>query len=116
MDKTIWQVVLISLAAMTTSGCGALVVGGAAAGGYYVGKDDRSVAWISEDAAITSRINTRYVKDDLVSAMDVNVDTRNGVVTLYGPVPSAAAAERAVSLARGTRGVKQVVSRLTITQ
>lgn len=95
-------------------GCAAAVVGGAAAGGYYVGQDDRSAGQIAEDASITSTINTRYVQDDLVKARTINVDTYNGVVTLYGSVANQAVADRAVSIARGVKGVRQVVSKLTI--
>lgn len=96
------------------SGCGALVVGGAAAGGYYVGKDERTLGEITDDASITSSINASYVKDSQVSALDINVDTRRGVVTLYGSVDSQAVASRAVEIARSTKGVKQVISKLTV--
>jgi len=96
------------------NGCGALVVGGAAAGGYYVGKDERSVGQIADDATITSAINTKYVRDNQVSALDINVDTYRGVVTLHGSVSSKSAAARAVELARSTRGVRKVVSRLSV--
>jgi hyperosmotically inducible protein len=95
-------------------GCAAAVVGGAAAGGYYAGKDERSVGQIAEDAGITSSINTRYVQDDLVQARNINVDTYNGVVTLYGNVPNQTVIDRAVSIARSVKGVRQVVSKLTI--
>lgn len=95
-------------------GCAAAVVGGAAAGGYYAGKDERSVGQIAADASITSTINTEYVKDDLVKARSINVDTYNGVVTLYGNVPNQAVADRAVSIARGVKNVRQVVSKLSI--
>lgn len=109
-----YSVIWVCLAAMWLSGCGALVVGGAAAGGYYVGKDDRTLGEITDDATITSTINARYVKDSQVSALDINVDTRRRVVTLYGSVDSQAIADRAVEIARNTKGVKQVVSKLTI--
>lgn len=96
------------------NGCAALVIGGAAAGGYYVAKDERSVGDITDDATITSTINTRFVRDDLVSAIDINVDTYEGVVTLTGTVDSPAASVRAMQLARSTKGVKRVNSKLTV--
>jgi len=96
------------------SGCAAAVVGGAAAGGYYVGTDDRSAGQIAEDASITSTVNSRYIGDDLVQARIINVDTYNGVVTLYGNVPNQSVVDRAVELARGVKNVKQVVSKLTV--
>ncbi len=110
------KVVLILVLTLTSllSGCGALVVGGAAAGGYYVGQDERTLGEITDDATITSSINARYVKEKNISALDINVDTRRGVVTLYGSVDSQAAASSAVEIARNTSGVKQVISKLTV--
>ncbi len=113
MKRLMMSLLLIG-ALSALAGCAALVVGGAAAGGYAVGKDERSVGEISSDATITSTINTRYVQDDLVRALDINVDTYRGVVTLYGKVRSQAAASRAVQIARNVKGVKQVVSKLSV--
>jgi hyperosmotically inducible protein len=91
-------------------GCGSLVVGGGSTGGgSYSGGQTRA------DAAITSRVNTRYVNDSQVRALDIRVSTHQGVVTLYGSVDSEAVAARAVELARTTSGVKRVVSRLSVT-
>jgi hyperosmotically inducible protein len=99
---------------LVLGGCAAAVVGGAAAGGYYVAQSDRTAAEIASDTTITSSINTLYVRDQLVSAFDVNVDTSRGVVTLYGNVPSQQAAQRAVELARSVAGVKRVQSKLAV--
>lgn len=107
-------VVLLLCGVINLVGCAAAVVGGAAAGGYYVGKDDRSVGEISSDATITSTINSNYIKDDLVRAREINVDTYRGVVTLYGKVQSQAAADRAVQIARSVKGVKRVDSKLSV--
>lgn len=113
MIRTALLIPSVALALLLT-GCAAAVVGGAAAGGYYVAKSDRTAAEIASDTAITSTINSRYVKDDLVSAFDVNVDTNRGIVTLYGNVPSQQAAQRAVELARTVKGVHRVQSKLTV--
>lgn len=50
----------------------------------------------------------------MVRGLKVDVDTRGGVVTLSGTVRSAAERERAVAVARGTAGVKDVVDKLVI--
>ena len=105
---------IVVLGSVLLGGCAAAVVGGAAAGGYYVGQDERSAGQITEDAGITATINSHYVKDDLVKARTINVDTYNGVVTLYGNVANQSVADRAVAIARGVKGVRQVVSKLTI--
>lgn len=100
---------------LSAGGCAALVVGGAATGGYYVGKDERAIGQIVDDASITASINAKYVNDPQVSAIDINVDTRSGVVTLYGNIGNATAARRAVEIARSTKGVRKVISKLVVT-
>lgn len=105
---------ILPLGGIGLAGCGAAVVGGAAAGGYYVGKDKRSVGTMTDDGSITTKINARFVKDDLVSAWDINVDTYNGVVTLYGSVSSAAARARAGRIAASVKGVRRVENKITV--
>lgn len=107
--QLMWLVIPLLL-----SGCAPVLIGGAAVGGYYVGKDDRSVGQIASDAGITATINAKYAKDSEVSAIDINVDTRYGVVVLYGSVSSQHIANRAVEIARSTKGVKNVISKLTV--
>lgn len=108
------RIVVVAVAMSLLGGCAAAVVGGAVAGGYYAGKDERSVGEITDDTAITSTINKRYIQDGVVKARKINVDTYRGVVTLYGTVESQDVASRAVAIARGVNGVNQVVSKLTI--
>lgn len=96
------------------SGCVPVMIGGAAAGGYYVGKDKRSVSVIANDASITTKIKADFVKDPDVSALKINIDTYQGVVTLRGEVPDYRTANRAVSIAKRAPGVKRVVSYLNI--
>jgi osmotically-inducible protein OsmY len=66
------------------------------------------------DAAITSAVKTKFVADTTVKALKIDVDTNNGVVTLNGTVSSRAEADRAVMLARNTRGVTRVVNNLKV--
>ena len=102
------------LLVLSVPGCTPVLVGGAAAGGYYVGKDERTVGEISTDARITTAVNARFVRDEEVKARNIDVDTYRGVVTLHGSVPSHAVADRAVYLARTTKGVVKVVNKLTV--
>lgn len=106
--------IAIIVSGLLFTACAPALVAGGGAGGYYVAKSDRSVGTISDDAIITSKINAEYVKDKSVSAFDINVDTYRGVVTLHGGVSSSATANRAVAIARGVKGVKKVISQLTI--
>ena len=106
--------VVALLVAGLLNGCAALVVGGAAAGGYYVEKNKRTMAEIYDDAGITASINSKFLKDSLVSAVAVNVDTEYGEVTLKGTVDNPAVARRAYDLAYSVEGVTRVISELTI--
>lgn len=104
----------ITLALSQLAGCAAAVVGGAAAGGYYVAKDERSLSTITADATITSKVKTKLIKDKHIQALDINVDTYEGVVTLHGNVPSDNIKERAIQLASSVKGVKKIVTKLVI--
>lgn len=106
--------VVVLLVAGLLDGCAALVVGGVAAGSYYVATDERSIVEITEDAGITASINSKFFTDDLVSPAAVNVDTHKGVVTLLGTVKSSEVARRAYDLAYSVEGVSLVVSKLSI--
>src|ERR671911_1836897 len=73
-----------------------------------------TVACAQTDAGITTNVKTKLAADDMVKAYQVDVDTANGVVTLSGAVENAAAKERAVTIARGTDGVRDVVDQIRI--
>jgi len=66
------------------------------------------------DGALTAKIKAKMALDDSVKALNLNVDTVDGVVTVSGRVRSPAERERAVALARETNGVRRVVDRTTI--
>lgn len=114
MPRILTLLSTITVITLAASGCVPVALGGAAAGGYYVGQDDRKVGTIAEDASITADIKGKYLKDEMVSAIDINIDTYEGVVSLYGHVPTRATADRAVRIAHNTKGVKKVISRLEI--
>ena len=66
------------------------------------------------DPGITSAVKTKFAADDVVKAHEINVDTKDHVVTLTGSVDSPLARERAVQLARNTDGVASVVDNLVV--
>jgi hyperosmotically inducible protein len=66
------------------------------------------------DAALTSAVKAKLLADPDVSGLRIDVDTSNGVVTLSGEVSSKAQATAAERLARGTEGVRNVVSKLRV--
>jgi osmotically-inducible protein OsmY len=68
------------------------------------------------DAWITSRIKTKFMGEEVLRASSINVDTNNHVVTLKGAVPTAAARDKALALAKEVEGVDRVVDTLKITE
>jgi hyperosmotically inducible protein len=73
-----------------------------------------SVACSASDPGITTAVKTKLTADDVVKAYQVDVDTREGVVTLTGSVDSSIAKTRAVELARATDGVKDIVDNIVV--
>ena len=68
------------------------------------------------DAVITSKIKAKFAKDKLVRARNIKVDTDDkGVVTLSGKARSNAEADKAVKIARDTKGVSSVRNDIRIT-
>lgn len=63
---------------------------------------------------LTAKIKSKMALDDTVRASAIDVDSREGVVTLSGAVGSAAQRDRALQLARETDGVSSVVDRLQV--
>ena len=66
------------------------------------------------DAGLTASIKTKFLADSTVGGLSINVDTKDGVVTLIGDVKSAVEKRRAVAIARETDGVKSVNDKLQI--
>jgi hyperosmotically inducible periplasmic protein len=66
------------------------------------------------DARIVTVIKSKYVLDRDLSAIDINVDCKDGDVTLHGRVASPDLIGRATALSLDTDGVHNVVSKLTV--
>jgi hyperosmotically inducible protein len=66
------------------------------------------------DGALTAKIKAKMALDDTVKALNLDVDTVDGVVTLSGKLRSRAERDRALALARETDGVRQVIDRTTL--
>ncbi len=73
-----------------------------------------SVSDSATDLAITAKVKAALAADDQLSALGINVDTLNNVVSLQGPAPSMEAAERATVLAKAVDGVSEVKNMLTV--
>ena len=66
------------------------------------------------DVAITASVSAGLIKDPDLSAFKIDVDTKQSVVSLYGPAPSEAARERATVIAKAVKGVTSVDNKLTV--
>lgn len=71
-------------------------------------------AEVTTDMGITAKVNAALVADDQLKATQINVDTRDGQVTLSGKAPDAQSRERATTLAQAVDGVKQVNNQLVV--
>ena len=105
---------LMLLILLSVVGCTAVLIGGAAGGGYAAATDERQTGRMMDDSTITTRIKNALIKDDLVKAHQIDVDTLEGHVTLTGVVKTAKEARRAVDIANHEIGVKSVRNNLQI--
>ncbi|MDR3449563.1 MAG: BON domain-containing protein [Alphaproteobacteria bacterium] len=69
---------------------------------------------VIDDTTISTKIRAQYVKDPIVQAMQIHVETMKGTVELSGFVDSKAAETRAVEIARITDGVKDVRDEIVV--
>ena len=67
-----------------------------------------------DDTVITSGVKSVLVADDLVKSLDLQVETRKGVVQLSGFVDSQAQIDQAVALTRAVAGVTDVENGVTL--
>jgi hypothetical protein len=69
---------------------------------------------VIEDGAITAKVKTALLADPDVKGLMIDVDTKNGVVTLKGTADKPANRDRAVAIAKDTGGVKSVQDQLVV--
>ena len=74
-----------------------------------VGRDDPEA-----DPGITTATKMRLLADDAIPALEVNVDTESGVVTLFGVVPTQDAKLAAEAETSQVNGVKSVLNVLQV--
>jgi len=67
-----------------------------------------------DDAAITTKVKAAVLAEPGLKSMDINVDTKDGVVTLAGTVGSQDLKQRATQVAQQVQGVKQVSDQLVV--
>ena len=67
-----------------------------------------------DDAAITTKVKTALMAEPGLRSLEINVDTRDNIVTLNGTVDSQEKKQRAMQIAQGVEGVKSVSDNLVV--
>lgn len=67
-----------------------------------------------DDATITTKVKAALIEDPDVKALQINVNTYNGVVQLNGFVDRSEQITKAGQIARGVKGVKSVQNNLSV--
>src|SRR5436190_10609658 len=67
-----------------------------------------------KDGWLVMKVHSEMLDEDVLSGSNIDVDVKNGVVTLKGTVPSEAARARAIECAKKNDGVKNVVDQMRI--
>jgi hyperosmotically inducible protein len=78
-------------------------------------KDSKDLSDSLTDSKVATVVKTRLLFSADVSGSDINVDVANGVVTLKGTVSSDAERDLALTIAKNTDDVKDVVDELRVT-
>ncbi len=66
------------------------------------------------DVAITTKVKSALAADTKLSALKINVDTKDGNVALTGTAPDASARDMASTLVNAVEGVRSVDNRLVV--
>lgn len=69
---------------------------------------------VVSDTWITTKVKTHFSGSDTLEGSNITVNTKDGIVTLSGSVRSDVQRAKATEIAKGTRGVKNVVDKLTV--
>ena len=67
-----------------------------------------------DDSAITTKVKSALLADADVKGLDIKVETNKGEVQLSGFVETQAQIDRAVSVAKGVEGVKNVDNKMSL--
>jgi len=79
-----------------------------------VSETARDAAKAVDDATVTAQVKAALIAEPGLEALKIDVDTRNGVVTLNGAAESSGARARAEAIASGISGVKLVRNELAV--
>jgi osmotically-inducible protein OsmY len=75
------------------------------------------LAWEKQpltDGSITDQVSIKLANDQVVKGGAIKVDVKDGKVTLSGQVELQKQIDRATTLAKKVKGVKQVINNITL--
>jgi hyperosmotically inducible periplasmic protein len=104
MTTRVWTLILVA----------GLVAGGTVACKSSGGMRSSTQTASLDDATIATRVKTALLNEPELKALEIQVQSENGVVTLVGAVPSEPQVSRAVAVARTVGGVRDVRSSLKV--
>ena len=74
---------------------------------------DNQVAAI-KDGWLVTKLHSLFIPEDALSGSNIDVNVKDGMVTLDGSVPNEAARDKALAISKGADGVKGVTDHLRI--
>lgn len=108
--------IMCTVGTISLSGCGPLIVGGAAAKGASVASQDRTVGNAVDDTRISLQISDLWFRhsEPMFNALDLTVN--EGKVLITGQVQNPDWRVDAVRLAWQVQGVREVINEIEITR
>jgi len=107
------RMLLIIFASVSLSGCAGMLLGGGSTS-ERAPATRQSTSPTSADSALSGALRQQYSADDEISQYGIGIRAVSGRVTLTGTVGSYAIRDRVVAIARNTRGVTSVDSRVVV--
>jgi osmotically-inducible protein OsmY len=101
---------ICALAALCASGLGLVTL----SSGCAATATKESTGEFVDDATITTKVKAAFIKDEVIKAFDVTVETFKGTVQLSGFVDTGEEKSRAAAIARGVSGVRDVENKITV--
>jgi osmotically-inducible protein OsmY len=97
---------------IVTATLASLIVGSLAATATFA--DETTAGQKLDDATLVAKVKAELLRSSEVSGLAVNVDAKNGVVTLSGHAGTETERARAAEIAQTTSGVAKVDNRIVI--
>ena len=107
---------MLNKSVLTLAVATALVATLATTSGCAVTRNQETVGAYVDDAALTTRVKSKFAADPTVSAMAISVETMKGTVQLSGFAKSHEEKNMAEKLARETSGVVGVRNDIAVRQ